>query len=118
MRFLRAGIFGACAFGNLPPALERRRIAAPSLRTRHLIYISTSETFGMGKHAGESGPDSANMALQRPAKRALPTTCRAVTVFERFLLLRLVFSFLFLAPLLSLAPHKFLPTDLWAQAST
>ena len=35
MRLLRAAAFGACALGDLPPALDRRRIAAPRLRTRH-----------------------------------------------------------------------------------
>src|SRR5262249_7502276 len=36
MRALRAAAFGACALRDLPPALDRRRIAAPRLRTGHL----------------------------------------------------------------------------------
>src|SRR6516225_3054276 len=35
MRLLRAAVFRPCALGDLPPALDRRRIAAPRLRTRH-----------------------------------------------------------------------------------
>jgi hypothetical protein len=34
-RLLRATAFGACAFGDLPPALECRRIVAPRLSTSH-----------------------------------------------------------------------------------
>src|SRR6516165_4263644 len=34
-RLLRAAAFPPCALGDLPPALDRRRIAAPRLRTRH-----------------------------------------------------------------------------------
>ena len=35
MRLLRAPVLRRCAFAGSPPALERRRIAAPRLRTRH-----------------------------------------------------------------------------------
>src|SRR5262245_42357419 len=34
-RLLRAAAFRASALGDLPPALDRRRIAAPRVRTRH-----------------------------------------------------------------------------------
>ena len=36
MRPLCATVLRRCAFAGSPPALERRRIAAPGLRTRHL----------------------------------------------------------------------------------
>src|SRR6516164_4691345 len=35
LRLLRVTAFGPCALGDLPPALDRRRIATPRLRTRH-----------------------------------------------------------------------------------
>ena len=42
MRLLRAAVFRRCALAGSPPALERRRIAAPRLRTRHRGEIQTS----------------------------------------------------------------------------
>jgi hypothetical protein len=35
-RLFRATVLRRCTFAGSPPALERRRIAAPGLRTRHL----------------------------------------------------------------------------------
>src|SRR5262245_41336764 len=35
MRLLRVAVFRRCALVGSPPALDRRRIAAPQLRTRH-----------------------------------------------------------------------------------
>src|SRR6516164_7553476 len=49
MRLLRAAAFGACALGDLPPALDRRRIAAPRLRTRHHGKITLAH-WSMGRH--------------------------------------------------------------------
>src|SRR6516164_2117297 len=34
MRLLRAAAFGACALGDLPPALDRRRICRPSAQDK------------------------------------------------------------------------------------
>src|SRR5215831_20098996 len=36
MRLLRVTVLRRCALAGSPPALDRRRIAAPRLRTRHL----------------------------------------------------------------------------------
>src|SRR5262249_55431587 len=41
MRLLRAGVLRRCALAVSPPALERRRIAAPRLRTRPLLVCVT-----------------------------------------------------------------------------
>jgi class 3 adenylate cyclase len=49
MRLLRAAAFGACALGDLPPALDRRRIAAPRLRKRHRGEVRLAR-WSMGRY--------------------------------------------------------------------
>src|SRR5262249_42740196 len=52
LSLLRAAAFGACALGDLPPALDRRRIAAPWLGTRHRGEVTLAHG-AMGRHKAD-----------------------------------------------------------------